>query len=122
MKVLDYEQVNGDQDKPEEEIIPPRRAHQKPHVLNASHHGLKAHHVPHGSRRPEFSSNSSSYMHGSHIPGRVAQPTLIDENRQVSSQSRLSSEDTIPPQHIPEIDDLNIVDHERKLSLPERMV
>jgi hypothetical protein len=60
-------------------------------------------------------------MHGSHIPGRVAQPTLIDENRQVSSESHLSSEDTIAPQHEAETD-LNIVDQERKLSLPERMV
>ena len=121
MKVLDYEQVNGDQDKPEDEIIPPRRAHQKPHVLTSSHPGSKAHHVPHKSRRPEFSSSPSSYMHGSHIPGRVAQPTLIDENRQVSSESHLSSEDTIAPQH-GSVADLNIADHERKLSLPERMV
>lgn len=117
MKVLDYEQVNGDQDKPDEEVIPPTRRH--PH--KTTHHGP---HVADANRprRPNNHSNTSSYMHGSHIPGRVGQPTLVDENRQVSSGSRLSSEDTIAPQHVPQIDDLNVVEQERKLSLPERMV
>lgn len=120
MKVLDYEQVNGDQDKPEDEVSPPVRHH---HHKSGSHH-TQGQSGPNRSKRPDFDSKTSSYMHmhGSHIPGRVGQPTLVDENRQVSSESRLSSEDTIAPQHVPELDNLNTVEQERKLSLPERMV
>jgi hypothetical protein len=120
MKVFDYEQVNGDQDKDATAMLPPSRSkhhkHQETKNENDERRDNSRHRI---ARRPVFNhENVSSYMHGGHIPSRVGGGRmLVDESRPSSGETAVTE-----TQHItPVVDDLNVPE-QRKLSLPERMV
>jgi hypothetical protein len=126
MKVLDYEQVNGDQDKYDTAMLPPSRNKHHKHQETKNENAYDDQQVEQRdnsrhriARRPVFNhENMSSYMHGGHIPSRVAGGRmLVDESRPSSGETAVTE-----TQHItPVVDDLNVPE-QRKLSLPERMV
>lgn len=73
MKVLDYEQVNGDQDKDEVDV----------HLRKVTKRSR-----PH---RPHFANTlQASYMHGGHLEGKKTAPNLkkpVDANGVVKANS-----------------------------------
>jgi hypothetical protein len=73
MKLLDYEEVNGDQDKDEVDV----------HLSKVTKRSRL--HRPHFSNTPQ-----ASYMHGSHLGGKKATPNLekpAEGNRAVKANS-----------------------------------
>lgn len=123
MKVFDYEQVNGDQDKDDTTISPPSRSkhhkHQGTKNENHEHSEHRGHPTHRVARRPVVNNeNMSGYMHGGHIPSRVGGGRmLVDESRSSSGETTVAETWHVPPA----VDDLNVPE-QRKLSLPERMV
>lgn len=126
MKVLDYEQVNGDQDKDDEAVLPPTRSkhhHHQPETKGESDQQKEHPYTPSRhriARRPVLNNdNMSSYMHGGHIPSHLAGGRiLVDENRPSSGETAAVEDEHM---HVPAVDGLNVPE-QRKLSLPERMV
>jgi hypothetical protein len=94
MKVLDYEQVNGDQDK-----------YELDHVVSNTHKRIPE------IRNPAAVGSAVGYLHGSHI----GHPPVTKENRP-------SSETTVAPQSTQsQVDDLRVGNGERKMT-PEEIV
>jgi len=121
MKVFDYEQVNGDQDKDGTAILLRSMNHNHQEGKHDNdQHSEQREHLPHWvARRPVINNeNMTSYMHGGHIPSRVrGGRMLVDESRASSGETAVAETQHIPPA----VDDLNVPE-QRKLSLPERMV
>ena len=126
MKVLDYEQVNGDQDKDATAVLPPSRSKHHRHQQEPNH---EDDHEPERqqtqsrhrlARRPLLNNdNMSSYMHGGHIPSHLGGGrTLVDESRPSSGETAVTENQHM---NVPAVDDLTVPE-QRKLSLPERMV
>jgi hypothetical protein len=100
MKVLDYEQVNGEQDKGKE----------AEEQNGTSHHRFRRHRAGATHRRPRPFTNgqSVSYMHGSHIGERYGW-----------RQERMSTDTAVPPPE-QEVNDLSVPQTEK--GTPEEMV
>jgi hypothetical protein len=114
MKVLDYEQVNGDQDKYDLATLPPSRSKHYSQQETKYGNGQQSEHLQIPSqhqvaRRPVMNNdNISSYMHGGHIPSHLSWGrTLAAESRASSGETTVGETQQVP------VDDL---------SLPERMV
>jgi len=120
MKVLDYEGVNGDQDKDELDIT----LRENPNVV---HHKKKL-------SRPVFSHPApASYMHGGHIGEKqtrhgqgTSEGQHVASNEPMVDENRSSSEMTVIPPTVEQNDiaNLGIPGHGEKTSLsrPEQMV
>jgi hypothetical protein len=102
MKVLDYEQVNGDQDKDEEAMEAEQRRRRD------------------RAKRPDFDNQqTASYMHGSHIAqSTLGHPTVIPEHRNSSSETAVE-----PGQNLVSGGNMRAVGNEgRGLNTAEKMV
>lgn len=123
MKVFDYEQVNGDQDKDDTVILPLFRSKNYDHQEGKNEndqHSEQREYRPHRVARKPFinNENMSSYMHGGHIPSRVGSGRmLVDWSGASSGETAVAETQHVPPA----VNNLNVPE-QRKLSLPERMV